>query len=111
MATTAHSLASAPEPQIVRPESIASEEAVGKPEVRVDDEQKRRSDIEHLLGVAAEWGWQMAHVGFTGPPEPVVEWDGDGYPRILFGQSWSESKDALRRAISRRLRKRPNGPG
>lgn len=110
MATAAHSLARVPEPQLVRPESIPSEEAVGMPEARIDEERKRRAEVEHLMGVAAEWGWQMAHIGFTGPPEPVVEWDEDGYPRILYGQSWSQSKDALRRAASRRLSRRSEEP-
>lgn len=71
-------------------------------DVGQDREHENREIIAHYMGVAAEWGWNMAHAGFKEPPEPVLEWDTDGYPRILYGQSQTLSGDALRRAAARR---------
>ncbi|GGW15073.1 hypothetical protein GCM10018980_40530 [Streptomyces capoamus] len=45
----------------------------------------RRSAVEAVMRDAAQWGWQMAQMGFHSPPDPEVQWTEDGTPQIMFG--------------------------
>lgn len=45
-----------------------------------------QNEIEEIIRVSAAWGFNMAHIGFTSTPIPIVQWEGNT-PRILYGQS------------------------
>ncbi|MFJ1554358.1 hypothetical protein [Streptomyces mirabilis] len=45
----------------------------------------RRSAVEAVMRNAAQWGWEMAQLGFRSPPDPQVRWTDDGTPEIMFG--------------------------
>jgi hypothetical protein len=46
--------------------------------------QMRREAAEELMRNAARWGWDAAQMGFTTPPVPQIDWQGDR-PVIRFG--------------------------
>src|SRR6266545_3004802 len=46
------------------------------------DEAGRREAIERLLADAANWGWQVAQLGWERQPEITVTWDPDGRPHL-----------------------------
>ncbi|MER5462426.1 hypothetical protein ABT010_17430 [Streptomyces sp. NPDC002668] len=39
------------------------------------------------MGNAAQWGFEMAQMGFRRPPDPQVRWTDGGTPEIMFGAS------------------------
>ncbi|MET7715252.1 hypothetical protein [Streptomyces sp. NPDC005407] len=45
----------------------------------------RRSAVEAVMRNAAQWGFEMAQMGFRSPPDPQVRWADDGTPEIMFG--------------------------
>ncbi|BBB01058.1 hypothetical protein RVR_8297 [Actinacidiphila reveromycinica] len=51
----------------------------------------RRDAVEVVMRTAARWGWDMADMGFRNPPVPVIQWDDDGTPKILFGEGASRN--------------------
>ena len=93
--------------QIIRPVGIDATSEVGPPTVSAtaaDDvsltdevsaviardersvEDARRAQLELVINSAAEWGWTMSKMGrFKNFPHPVVEWDADGQPKIIYG--------------------------
>jgi hypothetical protein len=51
-----------------------------------EGEARRREQIERLIAEAAQWGYEMAAIGFKTPPRPVIEWTPEGEPQILYGE-------------------------
>jgi hypothetical protein len=49
------------------------------------EERDRRRATESLIRESAEWGWQMAQIGFRRPPVPQIEWTAEGAPIIKYG--------------------------
>jgi len=79
-------------------EELAAIAAVGPQEDDQDPEGAqpdlsvmRREVVEDLLRTSARWGWEMAQMGFRTPPNPQVQWTGDGKPEILYGAGTSAS--------------------
>lgn len=50
-----------------------------------DPAELRREVVEDLMRTSAQWGWEMAQMGFRTPPDPHIEWSDSGTPHILFG--------------------------
>lgn len=46
------------------------------------DDAARYEAIEQLVAESAAWGWQMARLGSTEPPQPRILWDRTG-PAVL----------------------------
>jgi hypothetical protein len=67
--------------------AAASEtQAVLDPELMgYDTAELRREFVEDLMRASAQWGWEMAQMGFRTPPDPQVRWTDDGRPQIMFG--------------------------
>jgi hypothetical protein len=63
-------------------------------------EADRRTAVERLVKDAATWGWLTANIGSPTPPEPRVEWDGDGIARIVHAEPALPQRQA-------RVRRRP----
>lgn len=91
----------AAEPQQEAPDTAPA----SQPDVSV----MRRENVESLLRASAQWGWEMAQMGFRTPPDPHVQWTEDGRPEILYGagtpitralvvpSSWALTPDEVRR--------------
>jgi hypothetical protein len=54
-------------------------------------QQIRRDAVEQIMREAAEWGWNMAQIGFKNPPIPQITWNGDT-PQIDYGFSPMETQ-------------------
>lgn len=46
------------------------------------------------MRLAAEWGYNMARIGFQEPPVPVIAWHGNE-PMIQFGASGASGREHL----------------
>ncbi|MGI5515314.1 hypothetical protein [Streptomyces sp. CA-106131] len=55
--------------------------ASGEPDVA----QLRREAVEAVMTNAVHWGWTVARMGFQNPPNPVIQWNAEGQPKIEFG--------------------------
>lgn len=67
----------------------------------VDVAALRRDLVEEVIRNAAQWGWEMAGMGFRSPPVPYVRWSAEGEPEIRFGASAEVSaSDRLLRALA-----------
>jgi hypothetical protein len=62
-------------------------------------ERERREAMESVIRESAAWGFDMAHLGFTTRPIPVIEWDHNGRPAILYGTSKPPSSAPVPRQI------------
>lgn len=67
-----------------------------QPTRQPDAEVWPRELIERLITVAAQWGWSMSALGWTSPPEPIIEWTKDGAPQIIAGRASLETEGELR---------------
>lgn len=60
---------------------------LSRPNVGPESEVWPRELIERLIAVSAQWGWSMSAVGWSNPPEPIIEWSKDGTPQIVAGRA------------------------
>jgi hypothetical protein len=66
----------------------SEEETRSRPDLSI----LRREVVEQLLHSSAQWGWEMAQLGFRTPPDPQVRWTDDGRPEILYGREGPVSR-------------------
>lgn len=60
-------------------------------------EAARRSAMEQVIKESAGWGYDMAKIGFSTRPVPVIDWDAKGRPKIQYARG--ETPEELNRAI------------
>jgi len=66
------------------------------------EESRLRAEIERLMRESARWGYLNASL-FSTPPEPVIEWDGEGRPHIKYGRGSRDPVDLMEIASGRAL--------
>lgn len=73
--------------QVTPPPSVAPGDDSRSPNDEMNHQMRetvRRTAVERVIKESAGWGYDMAGIGFQSRPVPVIEWDDNGRPRILY---------------------------